>query len=307
MVSPRKRVLSHATATPSPKTPSHNPPFGKFRFFLDLKTKEGSRVTSLREEIRSLGGGVEEFFSSAATHVITDCNEERLASLSSRPGGGGGPPSPWTPSPATPASPASTRRPLPSSRAEAILSKVRQPAKVVSVPVGLLEKAVQLGIQIWSYTKTVAWLGKYRAKYGSAGRQPEARRGPRATRQLLAPCIKLENCDGSTRPVFSELKAWPSLHFDGRPGASPFSVPSARQRNKKLARRLDVQLEPSARKKENQQKAAKKVRGYCEICNTDFENLEAHLVTELHLRFVNVASNWAEVDQFVSQDSALLL
>ena len=57
--------------------------------------------------------------------------------------------------------------------------------------------------------------------------------------------------------------------------------------------------------------------------NTDFENLEAHLVTELHLRFVNVTSNWAEVrwphwslphvtlplqvDQFVSQDSALLL
>ena len=203
---------------------------------------------------------------------------------------------PTTAPPAPPASPASTRRPLPSSRAEAILSKVRQPAKVVSVPVGLLEKAVQLGIQIWSYTKTVAWLVKYRAKYGSAGRQPEGRRGPRAARQLLAPCIKLDNCDGSTRPVFSELKAWPSLHFDGRPGASPFSVPSARQRNKKLARRLDVQLEPTARRKEDsQQKAAKKVRGYCEICNTDFENLEAHLVTDQHLRFVSVASNWAEV------------
>ena len=30
--------------------------YSSSRFFLDLKTKDGSKVTSLREEIRSLGG-----------------------------------------------------------------------------------------------------------------------------------------------------------------------------------------------------------------------------------------------------------
>ena len=165
----------------------------------------------------------------------------------------------------------------------------------------LLEKAVQLGIQIWSLAKTLAWLAKFRAKYGphSHLRSSDSRvkSSQRTTRPLTAPCIKLESAAATTRPIFAELKAWPSLHFDGRPGSSPFSVPSSRQRNKKLAKRLDLQLEPSAvRRKEETVAKVKKTGGFCEICNTSFSSLEAHLVTELHAGFVTCNDNWQEVE-----------
>lgn len=115
-------------------------------------------------------------------------------------------------------------------------------------------------------------------------------------RQLVGPCIKLESSANTGKPLFAELKSWPSLHFDGRPGSSPFSVPSTRQKNKKLAKRLDVQLEPSVvRKKEDVKEKAKKTGGFCEICNASFSSLEAHLVTDLHASFVSCSSNWAEV------------
>ena len=167
----------------------------------------------------------------------------------------------------------------------------------------LLEKAVQLGVQIWSLAKTLAWLAKFRAKYGPhshlrSSDSARSKSSQRTTRPLTAPCIKLESTAATTRPIFAELKAWPSLHFDGRPGSSPFSVPSSRQRNKKLAKRLDLQLEPSQSVRRKEETAAAKVKktgGFCEICNTSFSSLEAHLVTELHAGFVNSNDNWQEV------------
>ena len=96
---------------------------------------------------------VEEFFSSQATHVITDLPEEQIPTASSQSGSNLGPAplSPWTPSPVT-STPISNRRLGPSSRAEAILSKVKQTAKFVNT---VLKKVVQLEIQIWSYTKSL--------------------------------------------------------------------------------------------------------------------------------------------------------
>jgi hypothetical protein len=311
MVSPRKRVLqaSHApgsTARAKPPTP-----FSSFRFFIDLKSK-GAKTTSLIEDINALGGQLEEFFSKSVTHLITDCPEERLPSTSSRPIVSAGPPSPWTPSPVTSASPASTRRPLASSRTESILAKVKQPNKSVEVTSTLPDKAAQLGIQIWSLTKTIIWLAKFRAKYGSLSQVRNGEQRPRSAvkgvRVLASPCIKLESTTHCTRPVYAELKVWPSLHLDGRPGSSPFSVPSARQKTKKLARRLDIKREPTLlKKKEENQTKARKTGGFCEICNTSYPDLERHLITDLHTGFVTAPENWAELDQLVTGTSSALL
>lgn len=309
MVSPRKRVLqaSHRPGSTARNKPPVTP-FASFRFFLDVKNK-GTKITGLIEDIKLLGGQIEEFFSKLVTHLITDCPEDKLPSARSRsiPG----PPSPWTPSPATSASPASARRPVASSRTEAILAKVKQPPKtnIDLSNSNLPEKAASLGINIWSLTKTLAWLAKFRAKYGSGvsgGRSGEARpkTSIRGIRPLVAPCIKLETKSYSSRPVFAELKYWPTLHFDGRPGSSPFSVPSARQKTKKLARRLDIKREHSQpKKKEENPTKAKKTGGFCEICNTSYSDLERHLLTEQHSEFVSLADNWIELDQIVNSGS----
>lgn len=126
-------------------------------------------------------------------------------------------------------------------------------------------------------------------------------------RQLVAPCIKLESTDCNTRPVFLELKSWPVLRFDGRPGSSPFSTPTnSKQKVKKLAKRLDVDKEeqptPKTHKKEEKQACAaaskRRTGGFCEICNVNYSELEKHLVTSQHQQFVGDQSNWSEVDQF---------
>ena len=235
---------------------------------------------------------VEEFFSSQATHVITDLPEEQIPTASSQSASNLGPAplSPWTPSPVT-STPISNRRLGPSSRAEAILSKVKQSTKVVN---SVLEKAVQLQIQIWSYTKILAWLQKYHLKVGRHHqRQSDSKVKVSGLKPLASPCIKLESVDASSKPYYFELKSWPSLHFEGRPGSSPFSSSGARAKTKKLAKRLDINPEP--KKKEEVPPKPKRTRGFCEICNENFEGLELHLATDRHINFVNAPNNWTEV------------
>jgi hypothetical protein len=132
-------------------------------------------------------------------------------------------------------------------------------------------------------------------------RQSDSKVKVSGLKPLVAPCIKLESTDASSKPYYFELKSWPSLHFEGRPGSSPFSSSAARAKTKKLAKRLDINPEP--KKKEEAPPKLKRTRGFCEICNENFEGLELHLSTDRHVNFVNAPSNWTEVDQFVTLDS----
>ena len=171
----------------------------------------------------------------------------------------------------------------------------------------VLDLAKRLNCQIWSVNKTLQWLEKFRAKYGSSkssSRKPEAKV---EKKYLISPVIKIENEAGNTRPVYLELRSWPELRFDGRPGSSPFSVPSSsKHKNKKLSKRLDVDREepvtkvPKKEEKQVCSSAKKKTSGFCEICNVNYSELEKHLVTNQHQQFVVDLQNWTEVDDFCS-------
>jgi len=322
MVSPRKRILqASTTASTAPatqgrvKTRTKVPlAFEKYKFYLDIK---GKAKASLIEDLKNLGGQLEECLSKEVTHVISDCPEWKFpTSTTPCPAG---PPSPWTPtqtpSPATSTSvdSADRRRCVtgPNSRAEAILAKVKGAGNKVPSSSSVLDTARRLQCEIWSQNKTLAWLAKFKSKYGStkpsttlgSSRDREGRGDGKAQRLLASPSIKLENEVKNTRPVYQELKQWPALYFDGRPGSSPFSVPSCKQKTKKLAKRLDVQREQPVKKvvkKEDKQACHVKKRnsgGFCEICNKNFSELERHLATEQHSQFVSEQGNWAEVDQ----------
>ena len=171
----------------------------------------------------------------------------------------------------------------------------------------MLEVAKRFKCQIWSLAKTLAWLTKFKAnceqfkkakrplsKSQSAGSLP-------AQRQLLEPCIKLENILASNRPVFSELKQWPALNFEGRPGSSPFSTSTApKQKSKSIHKRLDLHRDTLKRKRSSPDKAneKKKLSGYCEICNKSYTDLEQHLESESHMKIVGKQCNWVDVDCF---------
>lgn len=252
--------------------------------------------------------------SKEVTHVISDTPESKFPS--SAQSCGVGPPSPWTPtqtpSPATSTSAVDSdrrnRAPL-SSRAEAILAKVKNSSSRANTSASVLETAKRLNCQIWSLAKTLQWLTKFKVKFGSVKVSSRAPENKLEKKRLVPPSIKLENeTPNWTRPVYLELKSWPELRFDGRPGSSPFSVPShSKQKTKqKISKRLVVDREETtdtaskAIKKEEKAACAaqkKKAAGFCEICNINYSELEKHLGTSQHQQFVSEHSNWIEVDQ----------
>jgi hypothetical protein len=334
MVSPRKRILQASTSVRSPVAifGGHNQPnlqgshskvkvplaFKEYKFFLDLK--EGKSRSALVEDIKSLGGQLEECLSKEATHLISDCPLSEYPQSTST----AGPPSPWTPTQTQTPSPATstsavggsterTRRSAagPGSRAEAILAKARPHGKAGGGALNhsrqVLETALRLKIQVWSYQKTLLWLQKFRDKYGSLTKSTSRGREQSESKNkktLIAPSLKLESSARNLRPVFAELKTWPSLHYDGRSGSCPYTVPSSRQKNRKLAKRLDLEREQATKPSKKDPKCAgpakKKTSGFCEICNLNYADLDQHLLTDQHVKFVSCVENWKELDAIVS-------
>jgi hypothetical protein len=274
-----------------------------------------SKIRSkLVEDITALGGNLVEFLTKEVTHVISEGPEWKFLVLSS---GKCGPPSPWTPgatsSPST--SLDGDRRQKVRSRVESIVGNT----KPESIPGGdVIDTAKKLGCQIWSLNKTLAWLDKFKAKYGkicsfssSQSRQQHANNTPcssaanrsslpRPKQQGLAePYIKLDSTLRHARPSFLELKAWPKLNFDGYSGTSPFSDQrkSLKHRNR-LNLGGDNRVESLRAKEELRKKecAKKKVSGFCENCNVNFSELERHLRGEVHQKFVRNSANWKELD-----------
>lgn len=300
--------------------------FAKYRFYLDIRS---ARVkATLVEDILALGGGVEEFLGKDATHVISDSPEWKFTAASNG-GGTPGPPSPWTPtatpSPATPASIEYGERgpKKPKSRVDCIVAAARAPARNGTSDV--LEVARRLNCNIWALHKTLEWLAKFKSKYvhikagnasASASHSVHQHTNVAAppVRELRAPFIKLESCLKLLRPLYAELKEYPELYIDGLSGASPFCGPSLKNRRKKLVKRLDLdrraERPPAAVDRvETPPKAPavaanappkklchKKKQGFCEICALSFSDLETHLVSDVHTKFVRTPSNWAKVE-----------
>ena len=117
---------------------------------------------------------------------------------------------------------------------------------------------------------------------------------------LHQPAIKLECEANLTKPSALELNAWPLLRLDGRPGSSPYSIPHSFRTayNQPHVDRKENHSTIIARKEEKQNPAPKrKKKGFCEICNYDYSDLEKHLATTEHKQLLS-EQDWAEVDQF---------
>ena len=199
----------------------------------------------------------------------------------------------------------------PKSRVDCIVAAARAPPRTGTSDV--IELARRLNCHIWALHKTLEWLAKFKAKYGhlkagygsiTAGRPVNT---TPALRDLKTPYIKLESCLKALRPLYAELKEYPELYTDGRSGSSPFSGPYSRSRRKKLVKRLDldrraeklperVEILPAAAVAPPKKACHKKKQGFCEICSLSFSDLESHLVSDTHTKFVRTTSNWVKVD-----------
>jgi len=302
------------TAGVKPKQTNFPKPFSKYRFFLDIRKGDNKTRQSLIEDIQTLGGKIEVFLNPRdVTHVITDTPEWKLPgpTLAIQ----AGPPSPWTPTPTpSPATSTSlestekTKRPglQSKSRVDLILEAAR-PSPNSGGSSDVLEVARRWNRQIWTLRKTLEWLNKFKSKYDIRTKsrphipRTESFASPQHVSQkpIAVPCIKLENTVRQNKPVFAELKNWPTLYLDGKAGSCPYSAPSSKEKIKKLAKRLDIHRDIRKPRKRSPE-VKKKERGFCEICGKSYLELVSHLASEGHTKFVQESHNWAEVDEIAN-------
>ena len=164
------------------------------------------------------------------------------------------------------------------SRAENILSATKTPDRSGGCS-DVLEIAKKFKCHIWSLNKTLAWLTKFKSKYGnlhSAGQKQTSAK--HKERELRDPFLKLDSCIRYAKPSFSEFKTWPRISLEGWAGSSPFSEQRRKLKKKSFPDRFELnhkkEEEPSPRRKDC---AKKKDGGFCEICNKSYSVLDSHL------------------------------
>jgi len=182
------------------------------------------------------------------------------------------------------------------SRADHMLNATRTPERSAGCS-DVLEIAKKFKCHIWSLNKTLAWLTKFKSKYGNIHSGQKPSQVKHKERDLRDPFLKLDSSIRYARPSFSEFKTWPRISLDGWAGSSPFSEQRKKQKKKSFPGRFEPnrqkEEDPSLRKKEC---SKKKDGGFCEICNKSFSALDSHLRGELHTKFVQDINNWMEVD-----------
>ncbi|XP_017771609.1 PREDICTED: protein chiffon isoform X2 [Nicrophorus vespilloides] len=200
-------------------------PLKNYRFYLDVK----SHITSskLESKIKELGGVLELFLVKEVTHVVTDKEVWENASK----GGGSIPKTPQTPSShqscsysdhGTPEhSNAPNRGGRPKTRADAMLERARKTTPVTVVAKDPLVQAKQWGVKVCSAEIVLQWLEKVsealRKRISSSYHLQHNRRYKVV--ELKAPYVKYEAFDRKHRPVFKELRNWPTFNFAAHPGS----------------------------------------------------------------------------------------
>ena len=181
------------------------------------------------------------------------------------------------------------------SRVDNLLAASKNPERSAG-GTDVLDIAKKFHCQIWSLNKTIAWLAKFKSKYGGLSSGPKS--GQKAKEKLLCnPFLKIDNSVKYVRPAYSEFKNWPRISYEGWVGSSPFSEQGRKVKRKNIANRLarlsDKREEANLKRKDC---VKKKEGGFCEICNKSFSELERHLKGELHTKFVKDSRNWVDVD-----------
>ncbi|XP_014208744.1 myb-like protein X isoform X2 [Copidosoma floridanum] len=250
-------------------------------------------------------------------------------------GGSGGPPSLMSleaPTPTTPTTPyRSVEGPLSNStnqrgsatqrsksRADAMLERaLTQPQQCSVDP---LNNAQKWAIPIWTIHEFYSWFGKVE----KAAKSPLETKQSGTSKQvkvkhLKEPFIKFESYRRETRPVFVELKSWPTLNFDGEPGSCPFDLKRREKKevlcaNKEIKENREKCFNPDLSKGKDMTRRpcatatrARKTEntGHCEICRIDYKNLSKHLQTDQHLNFVRNDKNFLSLDNLISTGASV--
>lgn len=295
---PRRLRTSAVSLVPGPK------PLTKYRFYLDVK----NHITSgkLETKIKDLGGVLELFLVKEVTHVVTDREE----CLSGARGVGSNPRTPRTPQKPQDASlgdchqqqhgsssSSTPARGRPKTRADAMLERARSNTPTQPYAAQLrdtFKQAKAWGIPVWSIDRALVWLEKVAS--GVTAEKQKPRRKCKLI-ELKAPYVKFEAFDRRHRPVFKEIRNWPSFDLTASAGSAAVShKPAGEQR---------IMTKSRAPPQRNKVRSAPVQSGYCELCREEYSNLVEHLESKKHLAFIKDNDNFLELDSLIQNGTDL--
>lgn len=115
--------------------------------------------------------------------------------------------------------------------------------------------------------------------------------------KFSGPFVKFEDTQSNFRPFFHQYSSFPHLNFEGDLSNGIFSCAKNLQ---PVVARKNVSVIANTRK----QKAWSK-RGYCECCDTMYDDLNQHVSGVNHKRFAEHVDNFADLDKLIDQIHSL--
>ncbi|XP_066534128.1 protein DBF4 homolog A [Hoplias malabaricus] len=300
----------------------HKKPLAGRIFYLDLQCNKWSQA--LENDIKSLGGTVEKFFSKEIRYLVSSKPEarhvHRLVQDSPVPSPDSGLSSPH------PASRRDSHGHRSSSQGAADTGFVSRGKSLVEKVVKeqeriqmnrILANALEWGVKILYIDDVISYIAKKKHKLSmvstttravKTATQPDATE--RSTFQkskagrISRPFVKVEDCTRHYRPLYLSMAHMPACNFRSAAPCSPFLVeendndaPGKKQKvhgsegDRGKRGRKD-------RRKGNEGRARRK-GGYCECCIVKYDSLKAHLQSEQHQAF-SKSEEYLVVDRVIS-------
>ncbi|XP_068091628.1 protein DBF4 homolog A isoform X2 [Hyperolius riggenbachi] len=299
---------------PPEKDPAGKPLAGRV-FYLDIPSK----VTSerLEKDIKDLGGTVEGFLSKEISCLITTKKEAKCTkalkfscSLSS--------PDPSTTPGRSPAQPGSHRagnqkgeankKPAKDdvSRGKSLLKKVIKEQEILPKN-SILANAWNWGIRVLHVDDAKIYLDKKRKSMQPVKQPPDVQNKPfvyrkRKAQKLRRPCLKVEDDKSLYQPIFLEsplLRSFTTSPWSKDAEANEAKrVEGIRKKLKKTFPGQDIESRVQEVLKEDKKRRQKKIR-YCECCQKNYVDLDAHTLTERHKKFYEKESHYQDLDNLI--------
>ncbi|XP_052435557.1 protein DBF4 homolog A [Carassius gibelio] len=283
-------------------------PFKGRIFYLDLPWNMKTQL--LENDIKTLGGTVEKFFSKEIKYLVSSKPEARYAQR-------------LLPDSPAPSPDSGVSSPHPSSRREShghrgssqgvtdmaavsrgksLVERVVKEQERVQMN-GILANAVEWGVKVLHVDDVISYVDKKKSKIIAVNAANPVVKGAASIQhtekilyhrhnagRICRPFVKVEDSSRHYRPIYLPLSNMPVCNVRSLPPCSPFLMDEhGKDDPKKRHKEQRSGGERGARGKKERRRGhegrEKRKGGYCECCGVKFENLKGHLESKQHQAF----------------------
>ncbi|KAF4102856.1 protein DBF4 homolog A [Onychostoma macrolepis] len=285
-----------------------NKPFKGRIFYLDLPWTMKTQL--LENDIKTLGGTVEKFFSKEIKYLVSSKPEARYAQR-------------LLPDSPAPSPDSGVSSPHPSSRREShghrgssqgvtdtaavsrgksLVERVVKEQERVQMN-GILANAVEWGVKVLHVDDVISYVDKKKSKIIAVNAANPVVKGAASIQhteknlyhrhnagRIRRPFVKVEDSSRHYRPIYLPLSNMPVCNVRSLPPCSPFLLDEhGKDDPKKRHKEQRSGGERGARGKKERRRGhegrEKRKGGYCECCEVKFDNLKVHLESKQHQAF----------------------